>query len=78
MPRWFAKFWANFNGYFWMPCPVCGRMFGGHELPKKWQVPLLDEKGIGTCVCSAECSSKAHQMNKAKGRYWPFQLAESE
>lgn len=20
--------WAN---YFWLPCPVCGRCFGGHE-----------------------------------------------
>lgn len=19
-------------GYFWLPCPVCGKMFGGHEV----------------------------------------------
>lgn len=28
--RW-NKFWANLNGYFWLPCPVCGKHFGGHE-----------------------------------------------
>jgi hypothetical protein len=25
--RWFA--WAS--RYFWLPCPLCGRAFGGHE-----------------------------------------------
>jgi hypothetical protein len=23
---------AWFGGYFWLPCPICGRMFGGHEI----------------------------------------------
>ena len=22
---------ASLGGYFWLPCPNCGRMFGGHE-----------------------------------------------
>lgn len=22
---------ALFGGYFWLPCPVCGTEFGGHE-----------------------------------------------
>lgn len=25
------KFYANMNGYFWVPCPLCGEEFGGHE-----------------------------------------------
>jgi hypothetical protein len=25
--RWFA----NMMGYFWIPCPMCGEPFGGHE-----------------------------------------------
>lgn len=25
------KAFANLNGYFWLPCPLCGKKFGGHE-----------------------------------------------
>jgi len=25
------KWYAYLMGYFWIPCPMCGRMFGGHE-----------------------------------------------
>lgn len=23
--------YANLHGYFWLPCPLCGEEFGGHE-----------------------------------------------
>ena len=26
-----ARLYAEANGYFWLPCPLCGQMFGGHE-----------------------------------------------
>lgn len=26
------KWWANINGFFWVPCPICGTWFGGHEI----------------------------------------------
>jgi hypothetical protein len=26
-----AKFHADLGGWFWLPCPSCGDMFGGHE-----------------------------------------------
>lgn len=26
------RIWAFVGGYFWLPCPRCGRMFGGHEV----------------------------------------------
>lgn len=29
--RWLAHLRAIIGGYFWLPCPVCGQMFGGHE-----------------------------------------------
>lgn len=29
--RVFARLRAFFGGYFWLPCPRCGRAFGGHE-----------------------------------------------
>lgn len=31
LPRFAHKAYAKAMGYFWLPCPVCGRMFGGHE-----------------------------------------------
>lgn len=33
MPRWVHAFYALLAGYFWLPCPNCGRLFGGHERP---------------------------------------------
>ncbi len=26
-----AKVYAKSHGYFWLPCPLCGMEFGGHE-----------------------------------------------
>lgn len=31
VPRWVHWTWAQLNGYFWWPCPSCGKPFGGHE-----------------------------------------------
>jgi hypothetical protein len=25
------RVYASLAGYFWLPCPMCGEMFGGHE-----------------------------------------------
>lgn len=30
-PRWVQRIKAFALGYFWMPCPMCGHHFGGHE-----------------------------------------------
>lgn len=29
--RWAHRWWASVAGYFWLPCPLCSRPFGGHE-----------------------------------------------
>lgn len=29
--RLFAMFAARAGGFFWLPCPSCGKHFGGHE-----------------------------------------------
>jgi hypothetical protein len=31
LPRWVHEWWAFTGGYFWLPCPLCGREMGGHE-----------------------------------------------
>ena len=30
-PRWINRLWARLAHLFWLPCPRCGEMFGGHE-----------------------------------------------
>lgn len=32
--RYLNKIYANKFGYFWLSCPRCGKMFGGHEVGK--------------------------------------------
>lgn len=29
--RFFNMILAHLGGYFWLPCPFCGKHFGGHE-----------------------------------------------
>lgn len=53
-PRWIHKLYAEAMGYFWMPCPVCGRMFGGHE----WAATIELAPGKGQGVCSADCADQ--------------------
>lgn len=44
--------YAERGGYFWLPCPLCGWEFGGHE--SGGTVPDLTRgPGYGTAVCSA-------------------------
>lgn len=31
LPRFLHRLYAWLFGYFWEPCPLCGREFGGHE-----------------------------------------------
>jgi len=47
-------------GYFWIPCPICGEMFGGHEArhtSSLWVKPYH-----GKAVC-AKCSAEAVRRN---------------
>jgi len=31
LPTFIRRYQARVGGYFWLPCPQCGEMFGGHE-----------------------------------------------
>jgi hypothetical protein len=51
---------AFFGAYFWLPCPLCGKMFGGHE----WDgtsVPTSFGSGEGVCP---DCKGIAEQKTK--------------
>lgn len=43
---------ASLRGYFWMPCPMCGEAFGGHEWVGRVQLPS-DEPGMTQGICPA-------------------------
>lgn len=45
--RRFHQAYAASHGYFWMPCPLCDRPFGGHE---RWSPDQL----IADCQAKAE------------------------
>ena len=42
------ELYARACGYFWLACPVCGRMFGGHE---SHTASIMSEDGIARAVC---------------------------
>ena len=61
MPRGLAQAYAYINGYFWLPCPICGENFGGFEHGDE---PLMRTATSGTCVCDKEsCNAEARRRN---------------
>ena len=59
IPRWCHKIYANLLGYFWSPCPICGRMYGGHEEHGS----LMIDWGSGRCTC-INCAEEADKRNQ--------------
>ncbi len=68
MIRFLHKVYAHVNGYFWLPCPICGRMFGGHE--KKGD--LMIDWSRGKAVCS-NCIDRANERNRIWMEAHPFE-----
>lgn len=58
--RTFHQMHARLNGYFWLPCPVCARPFGGHEITDT--IPDPDGPPLDVMICPA-CSAS---MNGGK------------
>ena len=46
---WLRKRAAHVLGYFWLPCPMCGKMFAGYE-SGRCSVPS-ETPGIGRICC---------------------------
>ena len=59
------KAWRG--GYFWLPCPNCGRMFGGHESLRGeilWSAGDWS-RGLITCPHPA-CRVQVRKMNERR------------
>ena len=61
-PRFINKLYADLVGYFWTPCPICGRGFGGHE----WSGILMITEDNGKGVCP-KCKDMANEINRKNG-----------
>lgn len=75
-PRFVHRLWAWLRGYFWIPCPICSREFGGHE--RKGGLLYLEHPlytdGTSMLVCR-NCGKEALARNKANyGRYYELRL----
>jgi len=59
--RWLSHLYATLGAYFWHPCPICGKNFGGHE----WLDGniLMNSSSTGRGVCP-DCGEKARELNK--------------
>lgn len=71
------QLYASLMGYFWLPCPVCGKCFGGHEWQDGCTISLKDGVFVSKGVCSPRCmrthyetivADLQHQIKSHKGR----------
>lgn len=54
--RWRHRRYAIRHGFFWMPCPMCGRYTGGHEWSDIGELRSViyvigDREGLGHGIC---------------------------
>ena len=54
-PRFLHWAYAAIHAYFWIACPMCGKMYGGHE--DTGCIPIMGSPGTGRSVCLS-CSQK--------------------
>ena len=77
--RFLHRIYARMFGYFWLPCPICRKPFGGHQV-KMYSVPLIDEYGGKSCVCpEPQCSYEAaiRNMKWRRGQFEFRQIREN-
>jgi hypothetical protein len=57
--RAFHRGYAAAHGFFWLPCPLCDRPFGGHESGDSIPDPTRDPNS-GLSICS-QCTIKRNR-----------------
>lgn len=51
-PRWLNWLWTRIARLFWLPCPRCGELFGGHERgPTTFDYPSKQQLGAYEMIC---------------------------
>jgi len=64
--RFLNRLYAFVFGYFWLPCPICNRMYGGHESVWPNFFSEVDDT-YNRSVCSAKCANKAQELAASRG-----------
>jgi hypothetical protein len=64
--RWWHRAYAARFGYFWLPCPLCSRKFGGHEFGTDIPDPLKGP-GCGLAICSRCTRARNEQLAVLNG-----------
>ena len=63
-PRFIQCMYAFIHGYFWLPCPLCGEKFGGHEWAKSLDsIYTGGNRGVGVC---SDCGEEAKRINMSR------------
>ena len=68
MPRWFNRFYAFLFAYFWIPCPLCGKNFGGHECFDDNTLYINYNEGESVCP---KCGEQTKKINKINNYFIP-------
>ena len=66
--RWWHWLRAFLGGYFWLPCVLCGRKYGGHE---RLQGHLMLSWSQGKSTCP-KCAVEAERLNQEFIKNHPF------
>lgn len=61
--RWrrFHRWFAFLSGYYWLPCPLCGREYGGHEHGERIPDQSRGE-GYAVLICSECTRTRNHDV----------------
>jgi recombinational DNA repair protein (RecF pathway) len=58
---------AFVGNYFWLPCALCGKPFGGHEWKEDNDLMLSPYEGRGVCP---DCADEARRVNRDNWAVW--------
>lgn len=74
--KWLHQLYAFIFGYFWLPCPKCGEMFGGHQHePYGAHVTVTEGDGQHCyCVCPA-CDTAELRAENERERFEALTIA---
>ena len=65
MFRLYHKLYAKLFHYYWLPCPVCGKFYGGHEVKEIVSIAI---DGCNKQICpSQKCAYEAGYINAING-----------
>lgn len=63
-----ARRFALLHGFFWIPCPLCGKRFGGQEAAGS--IPVDGRPGIDQAICP-ECTATRQEWAEKMLRRTP-------